>query len=202
MRITVAPGDYTPVTSDFDQIRLKIMKQKKMASRSDWAQNIAFVSTESRFKDGGYDNDVPPATAYRPKVGLAETLPKPNPRRGAFNTSEERFRQPKPPSDYLTREQLTEIELNRELQQYLAKPGGGHGPNEDFHRESQSSPTRPKYTSAFAPSPDSRLKPIRPPPGPPPGTYDVLPKWDAAKGVAVMAPEAGNSKKRSDPAPG
>lgn len=200
MRLTVAPGDYTPMTSDFDQMRLKIMKQKKMASRSDWAQNIAFVSTESRFKDGMYDNDVPPATAYRPKVGLADTLPKPNPRRGAFNSSDERFRQPKPPSEYMTREQITEIELNRELAQYLAKPAAAQF--DQPIREAQTSPTRPKYTSAFAPSPDSRLKPIRPPPGPPPGTYDTLPKWDAAKGVAVMAPSVVQSKKKHDPSPG
>lgn len=49
MRLTTAPGAYSPVTSDFDQLRLKILKQKKMAVRSGWAQNIAFTSTEGRF---------------------------------------------------------------------------------------------------------------------------------------------------------
>jgi hypothetical protein len=46
MRLTTAPGAYSPVTSDFDQLRLRILKQKKMAVRSGWAQNIAFTSTE------------------------------------------------------------------------------------------------------------------------------------------------------------
>jgi hypothetical protein len=76
IRINVPPGKYNPITSDFDKLRIKILKSKKMSAKSDWAQHIAFVSTEQRFNDGIYDNEVPPPTSYRPKVGLAETLPK------------------------------------------------------------------------------------------------------------------------------
>jgi hypothetical protein len=89
MRLTTAPGAYSPVTSDFDQLRLKILKKKKMAVRSGWAQNIAFTSTESRFFVPGQDLDGPPANAYYPKVGIADNLPRPNVRGGAFGAKEE-----------------------------------------------------------------------------------------------------------------
>ena len=86
MKNMIAPGKYNPLTSDFDTMRLKILKQKKMHSRSDWAQNIAFASTDTRFEK--LNLDAPAPTAYAPKVGLAETLPKPNIRSGAFGTKD------------------------------------------------------------------------------------------------------------------
>lgn len=90
MRLATAPGAYSPVTSDFDQLRLRILKQKKMAVRSGWAQNIAFTSTEGRFQQHtGIGNlDGPPANAYYPKTGIADNLSKPNARGGAFGAKE------------------------------------------------------------------------------------------------------------------
>ena len=49
LRNFTAPGAYNPLASDFDKLRMKILKQKKMASRSSWAQNVAFTSTEVSF---------------------------------------------------------------------------------------------------------------------------------------------------------
>lgn len=46
MRTFTSPGAYNPLASDFDKLRLKILKQKKMAGRSSWAQNVAFATTE------------------------------------------------------------------------------------------------------------------------------------------------------------
>lgn len=196
MRITVAPGEYNPITSEFDRMRLKILKQKKMASRSDWAQNIAFTTTESRFKEEAFDNDVPPSTAYYPKVGIADQVKPPNPRGGAFNSTEERFRQPKPPSAYEPKEKIVERELNRELAQFLNRDNNQH----EQMRVSRTSPIKPKFTSSFAPTPDNRLRPVKSPPGPPPGAYDTQPKW--ATGAPVMAPAMVVSKKKHDPMPG
>ena len=48
MRTFTSPGAYNPLASDFDKLRLKILKQKKMAGRSSWAQNVAFATTEVR----------------------------------------------------------------------------------------------------------------------------------------------------------
>lgn len=171
------------------------MKQKKIASRSSWAQNIAFVSTDKRFRDSVGDLDIPPSTAYYPKVGLADNLQKTNARSGAFGSSDERFKVKKE-SSVLPREKLTEQELNRELQEYLHKNGD----------RSTKSPTGGgvvrKYTSAFAPSPESRLRPIKSPPGPPPGAYEVTPKWIKERGVPVMAPDLKISRKRPEYLPG
>lgn len=89
MRISSAPVSYNAVTSDFDQMRLKILKQKKMASRSGWAQHIAFTSTETRFADAAYDNDVPAPSRYYPRVGLADVAPKANVRAGAFGSKDQ-----------------------------------------------------------------------------------------------------------------
>ena len=85
MRIKTCPGFYNVITSDFDLQRLHILKQKRMASRSGWAQNIAFTSTEKRF--GEDKRDIPPPGAYSPKIGIAENLPKPNPRGGPFGST-------------------------------------------------------------------------------------------------------------------
>eukprot|EP00599_Poterioochromonas_sp_BG-1_P000781 CAMPEP_0173144032 /NCGR_PEP_ID=MMETSP1105-20130129/7004_1 /TAXON_ID=2985 /ORGANISM="Ochromonas sp., Strain BG-1" /LENGTH=583 /DNA_ID=CAMNT_0014057661 /DNA_START=101 /DNA_END=1852 /DNA_ORIENTATION=- len=210
LRITVPPGKYNPITSDFDQLKIKILKQKKMASRSDWAQHIAFVSTDKRFKEEQYDNEVPPATTYKPKVGLAETLPRPNVRSGPFGSTEQRFKQ-KRVEQSLTRDQLLEAELNREIQSLLAKPSTSpepYNPNAHLQRPTNNmlatipGPIRPKYSSVFAPSPESRLRPIKSPPGPPPGAYDVHPKWDKATGVVPMAPPIVVKKKKPETQPG
>lgn len=88
MRIGSAPTPSTTVSSDFDLLRLRILKQKKMAVRSGWAQNIAFTSTEARFNSDSGANDVPPPSAYFPKMGLADLAPKPNARGGAFGSKD------------------------------------------------------------------------------------------------------------------
>lgn len=89
MRIHTAPGSYNIIASDFDNVRLKILKQKKMAQRSGWAQNIAFTSTETRFNDNTYDNEVPAPSTYYPKVGIADTAARPNVRGGAFGSKDD-----------------------------------------------------------------------------------------------------------------
>lgn len=86
MRIYTAPGMYNPLESDFDKAKLKILKHKKMASRSAWAQNISFAATEPRFHT--LDRVVGPApVAYRPKTDIADHIPGPR-KTGPFGSSE------------------------------------------------------------------------------------------------------------------
>jgi hypothetical protein len=59
---------------------------------------------------------------------------------------------------------------------------------------------RPRHTSNFAPSLEDRQRPVKTPPGPPPGAYDVQPKWNKV-GTAVMAPATG-IKHREERTPG
>jgi hypothetical protein len=219
MQLETAPGKYNVISSDFDQLRLKILKQKKMASRSDWAQNIAFTSTTKRFQnmEENHIYETPTPTAYYPKVGLAETLSRPNIRSGAFGSKDIRFKESK--NHYydtrLTKEQQIEQELNRELQAFLAKnqKPTTNNTNDSSHRSMTApksstsysptgSPTRPRFTSAFGPSPDHRLRPIKTPPGPPPGAYDTAPKWIKERGVPVIAPNLNLSRKKPEMTPG
>lgn len=197
MQVNVAPGDYNVVTSDFDKQRLKIMRQKKMAARSDWAQNIAFVSTEKRFRKAEEQHflETPNPTAYYPKVGLADTLPRANVRGGAFGSKDSRF---KPMKDFsekrLTREEMTEQALNRDLQAFLNK--------NDRPSQGQAQNQRPKHAPVFAPTSEQRLRPIKSPPGPPPGAYETTPKWIKKHGVPVIAPSLNISRKVYDNMPG
>lgn len=208
MQTKTAPGSYNVISSDFDQQRLRILKQKKMSSRSDWAQNIAFVSTEQRFNCKMLDNDVPPPSTYYPKVGLADTLPRSNVRSGAFGTKDERFREKKDSDARMTEQQMIEMDLNRDLQAFLQRNDGrAHrsqpsAPAYNQQQQPGSPPSKLRFSSAFAPSPDSRLRPIKTPPGPPPGAYEVTPKWIKAHGVAVMAPALNISKKKPEITPG
>jgi len=107
LRNTTAPGAYSPMVSDFEQSRMKILKQKKMASHSNWAQHIAFTSTEARFHDMSqtYLLEVPPSTTYNIKQGLSDLAPKETyyTKASAFGGKDERF---KP--------QKTNYQLNRD----------------------------------------------------------------------------------------
>lgn len=61
---------------------------------------------------------------------------------------------------------------------------------------------RPKFTSAFAPSETDRQRPVKTPPGPPPGEYDVQPKWDKASSLVMAPPVLIAKKKQHESMPG
>lgn len=181
-------------------MKIKIMKQKKASSRSNWAQNIAFTSTERRFNQT-FDNEVPSSTSYYPRTGISDNLKGPNVRGGAFGCTESRFKdEMDKPTKKLTREQEIERELNQEIASILNKPSisSTHegSPDRNFHS------VRPKFSSVFAPSSSERLRPIKSPPGPSPGAYEVGPKWNTAQGVVLMAPPVVTKKKKPETIPG
>lgn len=187
-RMNTAPGLYNPITSDFDKLRLKIMKQKKMSSRSGWAQNIAFTTTDSRFHPDDYYSDVPPPTAYNPKESFTDHVKKQNVRSGPFGSKDKRFKDPKP-DNTPTQEQIAAEALNRDIAPFL-----------DNRRSSSPTKTRPKYSSMFAPNSEDRFRPVKTPPGPPPGAYNTSLSWKT--GAIVMAPCVVTNKKVSEQSPG
>lgn len=79
--------------------------------------------------------------------------------------------------------------------------GGGYGGRYDSPTHGGQQQTRPKFSSAFAPSLEDRQRPVKTPPGPPPGAYDVQPKWNKV-GAPVMAPLIGSTNKRVEKLPG
>lgn len=199
MRLQTAPGGYNVIHSDFDQQRLQIMRRKKILQHSSWAQNVGFASTTGRFTENEMLNDVPPSTAYTPKVSLVDSLPKGNARSGAFGSKAARFKDRSEKSSSLTPAQQKEMELNHDIANYLAKH-----PKEvlagNLHEGSIS--RKPQFSSVFAPSHETRLRPVKSPPVPAPGAYDLTPRWDKAKGVIPMVPRAAISKKIPDTSPG
>ncbi len=95
MRLHTAPGLYDPKTSDFDNAKFKVLKQKKITSRSDWAHRISFDSTETRFNEAD-KKVVPPPGSYKPKNEFSDLLKKANSRTGAFGSNTKRFEAAKP----------------------------------------------------------------------------------------------------------
>jgi hypothetical protein len=100
------------------------------------------------------------------------------------------------------------MELNKELSSYLKKPSSSPGFDMgSSHRGNSPGPLRPKYSSKYSPlvsdPHNARAKPsVKPPsPGPPPGAYDVTPKWDTAH-VVPMAPPIIVCKKKHETMPG
>ena len=101
----------------------------------------------------------------------------------------------------MTRDQLFAREINQDIAGFVAKkssPGAGGS-----YHSSTSSPKsrRPQYTSNFAPPSEERLRPVKTPPGPAPGSYELQPSWKKSVAV-VMAPSTVVSKKVQDPMPG
>lgn len=89
-RLKTCPGLYTPLTSDFDKQRLRILKEKRMQARSNWAQNVGFATTVKRFEEE--TTSAPAVGTYHPKVSFIDNLQKPNPRGGdAFGSRVRRF---------------------------------------------------------------------------------------------------------------
>lgn len=106
----------------------------------------------------------------------------------------------------LSREQLVAAELNRDITGFLSKPSNQNHSMARSSHEGSGSPShqghsRPKYTSNFAPSSEDRNRPVKTPPGPPPGAYNLQPKWEKATAV-VMAPSTVVSKKVHENTPG
>lgn len=191
LRINTAPGDYN-VASSTDQLRYKIMKQKKMTSRSGWAQTIAFTSTEGRFNKELYDNHVPPPSAYVPKTAMADKIPTELLSGGGFGGLDDRFKEPKMYGTQ-TRDQKIAKELNDDIAPFLAgkRQAGSYG----------SPVKRPEFTCNFAPNAEDRFKPAKTPPGPPPGSYEVNPSWKVGS-VPMVPPTFNQAMKRHEVRPG
>lgn len=211
------------MVSDFEQSRMKILKQKKMASHSNWAQHIAFTTTEARFHDMSqtYLLEVPPSTTYNIKQGLSDLAPKETfyTKASAFGGKDDRFKAQK--TNYqMNRDPyaLLTAQLTKEIETIIpstsiSSPKHNNNNNQGYNSSSNNSynqqqqqnihnnninNTRPKYTSNFAPSSVDRFRPVKTPPGPPPGYYDTLPRWDDVGCSALMVPPSTNVLKKKE----
>ncbi len=215
MRLATAPGSYNPLTSDFEMQKLKILKQKKMASRSGWVQNIAFSGTEKRFMDvqEPFNKEVGPTPAsYDPKVTLIDELERNTNKfadtrvHGGFGVGAKRFEENKvinqmgalvaPRAEAAYGGQAMDAGGNINIG-YEGVPsvanGGGGGQSSSLRKGKVNKPRFP--TSTFV-NKETRFYPVKDAPGPAPGSYDTTQKWDKAKGVLPMSKHSTESLKK------
>lgn len=222
MRLATAPGSYNPLTSDFEMNKLKILKKKKMASRSGWVQNIAFSGTEKRFLDISDElkESGPTPSTYNPKVSLidemkAQTNKFNNSRvHGGFGVKDKRFEEnkvinqmgaivaPRAQHEYGGQAQGLGGDINIGFEGTPTVINGGGGASSSSLRK----PNRPKLPTSVFVNHEARFCPVKDAPGPAPGTYDTYQKWDKAKGIVSMANKKTPSLKVADvdstPGPG
>jgi hypothetical protein len=104
---------------------------------------------------------------------------------------------------------LATVALNQELAAFMPPAGRQRSSSLSDGEGGSGSPMRTRsgpagavrHSSVFAPSTEERMRPVRTPPGPPPGAYDVQPKWNKV-GTHVMAPQSVVVKKKEDTRPG
>lgn len=208
MRSTTAPGSYDPRTSDFDNAKLKILKQKQIASRSGWAQNISFSATEQRFHAIDNNKEIPPPGTYRPKNEFKDLIGKPNRRAGPFGGSSKRFEEEKP--TYIQRSDSAPPPMldgrgggggfgGGHVQSQRPMPGnqriGGAGPG------GANGSMRPKFSSVFA-TKTERLPKEKGDDGPPPGAYYAPPSWKAPGAIPMKESMKWFSRKKAEHVPG
>lgn len=165
MVLHTAPGAYNPITSDFDNQKLKILRQKKMTNRSRWVKGISFEATEPRFFT--LERPITTNTDYHLNDGIADKAPRPNLRAGPFGSKATRFKDPKVEVSSI------EEEPPKERKPQIIRPKPQFYENRNVGRE-----FRPLEKDAPFPSP---------------GAYDIAQEWTAAKPV-IMCPPSGHNK--------
>ena len=190
LRLTIAPGSYDPLTSDFDNMYAKILRQKRLTIKSQWAQSISFLGTDSRLKvfERGTIPELVDA-AYYPKVNIADNLPRPT-KNGPFGSSTERFNFPD--SAYRSED------VGTDLSDGPVRIGGSAGRSLKHENPGKARIINCSLIGGVQPSSSfayskERFQEQEKTMGPPPGTYNVAPSW-RAQGVVPMRPDTLGSK--------
>lgn len=207
LRLAVAPGSYDPLTSDFDNLYAKILKQKRMISKSPWASSIAFNGTDSRLKvfEPGSLPEVNDGMYY-PKTNIADRLPKENPN-GPFGSGTKRFDFPEHAykNGGENGGKLGDPFMN--VSEGPVKFGGNIGRQVNEVRTkvrmvNNSLIGARKPTSSFSKSKERFLQEKIADSGPPPGTYNVAPSWKANGPLPMKETEVEIRRKSNNIAPG
>lgn len=174
-RIKTHPGSYTPLTSDFDKNRLKILRRKRMAARSGWAQNVSFQCSEERFFRPEPETLGPPPTAYQPYTGVGEAKIRENHRSGPFGSTLKRFTYTGDhPPTYRTQEQEEAFRV------YADEPKERKSAEPRRYPPVKPSRVFVSNQQRFEANKDIQFTPA-------PGTYEIRESWTGAgKGVVPM----------------
>jgi len=203
-----APGMYT-VPTEFEAARIKILKKKKLVSRSGWAYNVAFDGTEDRFKPRRtMKDDIPPPGTYVPtNYDVSANIAKANVRAGAFGSTSKRLggddgAEERRKRGVLTREQQLAMELEQDMndrQHNEAVMSQTSLSSSSLHRQKQR-----LHKSAFGVGlSEERFSRnlAEENAGPPPGAYDTTPSW-SAPGAVPMRETNVRSRKQPETLPG
>lgn len=176
-----SPWTYNPLTSDFDKDKIKILKDKKIRSRSGWAQNVSFATTTGRpwSQENTYTSDGPPPGAYDPKVNIADFIPKEN-KAGPFGDNTERFKEYKSAAYPPSKDNVIAAEIDREYNE-MNPASRVESPSSRFRNRK-----RGFSQSVFTQVPQINRTKDKPIDGPPPNIYNCAPSWDL--GTAMMKP--------------
>lgn len=188
MQLALGPGTYNPLTSDFDKLYARILKNKRLIAKSQHATGIAFNATDKRtavFEPENL-NHVTDAT-YAPRTNIADQIPK-QAKNGAFGSDTQRFNFPDQAylNPDIVKEPFSDVE-----EVGNATVGGSDG------QRATKGKTRmvlnklvdaPQPMSSFSYTKErfeDKINQL----GPPPGSYDVAPSWTKKGGVPVMKPD-------------
>ena len=188
--------NYTPLTSSFDEAKLKILKRKRMASRSDWAMTVSFDSTAPR-ADFVDNKVVPPPGAYIPQDTLAHRVAKKKLGKSPWDAVYKRTSRLAEP-DLPEHRRNPEIMLDNKLLE-----SSGFKPLNEWKPLNNALKEKPKFSLPFA----SRVKRLPPPEdsldqGPAPGTYDTRPSWELKRSIRFFPENKPRIKVRETIAPG
>jgi hypothetical protein len=194
-RVVSAPGSYNAVVSDFDAAKIKILRKKKMLSRSGGSDCVAFDSLGRRFSSSDKGN-VPPPGQYSIR-GMADNIPKRNSRAGAFGTKDRRFRERKPEDDPVNSPNAFDNVVSAER-----RGGPLAASTKAVSLRPRSKVVNPLALSTHqvrGPPTKSEEKDY---PYPAPGTYNITSSWDARGVVKVHQPSVKVHREAVTPGPG
>jgi len=195
--ILVPPNRYNPLTSSFDISKLGILKQKRMAARSDWAMGVSFDTTEARFQSVADKKIVPPPGAYVPKNTLADDVRRKtkgkSPWDAIFKQTNRLTAQPPPIH-------RTDPEIRLDNKAFEAQ---GFRPLNEWKPKNHGLTAKPKFSLPFASAvvrldrPEDTLAD-----GPGPGTYETQPDWNLKNSFRMFKDSEKKVKRVPDKSPG
>jgi hypothetical protein len=178
-----APGAYV-LPSEFDANRLRIVKAKKLKSRSGWAQNVSFDTTEKKGFAPRPSFEAPPPGHYDPQNHcISSGIEKQSKRTPGFGSHTSRSFEASERNKVFVNAQE---QLARELEEDFHHGIGPSGRRAKTPKKNVEQGTRVGLGagSAFGVGlREARFSKSLEPVGPPPGAYDTRPKWEAKGAV-------------------
>jgi hypothetical protein len=173
----VPPGAYTPLTSDFDVNKIKILKSNRMKARSDWGRSVSFTTSGARFR-ADKEGIGPSPGDYVPKTAISDDLRRSMKKRGKsvpFYNTTERFKEEVIKPHASVAGSGSQDELLRLDNKLLEQDSFAPFTELRFRNGKNSKPLAKSFPFA---SSVQRIPGTKEQTGPNPMAYDTNPRWD------------------------